>query len=389
MEEGNTDSSGRVLFKRYLETFQMPPEHPPRWPLLSSMTLFSMSCICCCFSFLPVPLQAVLSSLMIGGLFGLMIPPCILLHASIYGIKHNFELPGYGTIYGALFIIYVVMIVILDPTPKRPLPNLTMRQPTNFIERRSLSFWKTHFSYFPFSIIKQNPGLTFDKSKQYVFAVHPHGIHCWALNALAFPGSAFDEEFDLIKEGRMTGLAASVIFMIPVVRELFLSMGYVDASRHVADKVLRNGRSLFVCTGGEEESMRTVVGQDLVVLKKRKGFVRLAVSHGASLVPVFGIGISDLYSTYDLGTLGFRMWLQKKTGIALPIFHGKWLSPLPYKRPLRVLVGEPIPIKPEHQPKTKGARPDNEIVEIYHKKYIEALKDLHKQEGEGRKLEIL
>ena len=41
-----------------------------------------------------------------------------------------------------------------------------------------------------------------------------------------------------------------------MVRELFLSMGYVDASRPVAEKVLKSGRSLFVCTGGEEESMR-------------------------------------------------------------------------------------------------------------------------------------
>jgi len=95
-------------------------------------------------------------------------------------------------------------------------------------------------------------------------------IHCWALNALAFPDSPFDAEFGLVKEGRMTGLAATVIFQIPVVRELFLSMGYVDASRPVAEKVLQNGRNLFVCTGGEEESMRTVVGKDVVVLNKRK-----------------------------------------------------------------------------------------------------------------------
>jgi len=39
-------------------------------------------------------------------------------------------------------------------------------------------------------------------------------------------------------------------------------------------------------------------------------------------VPVFAVGVSDLYKTYDLGTLSLRRKLQKSTGIALPVFHG-------------------------------------------------------------------
>ena len=113
----------------------------------------------------------------------------------------------------------------------------------------------------------------------------------------------------------------------------------------------------------------------------------MAVSHGASLVPVFGSGISDLYTTYSFG-LGARMWLQKTTGIAIPIFHGRWLSPLPYKVPLRVLVGEPIEIKKEHMPAKKGGRCDDKWVDHYPRLYIERLKDLHKREGGGRVLEV-
>ena len=76
----------------------------------------------------------------------------------------------------------------------------------------------------------------------------------------------------------------------------------------------------MVCTGGEEESMYTELGRDSVVLSKTKGFVRLALSHGASLVPVFGVGNTDCYKTYGL-LFGARLWLQRNTGIALPIFH--------------------------------------------------------------------
>ena len=54
---------------------------------------------------------------------------------------------------------------------------------------------------------------------------------------------------------------------------------------------MKEGRSLFICTGGEEESMLSEVGVGKVVLMKRKGFVRLAVKNGATLVPVFGSNV--------------------------------------------------------------------------------------------------
>jgi hypothetical protein len=52
---------------------------------------------------------------------------------------------------------------------------------------------------------------------------------------------------------------------------------------------------IFVCTRGEEETMLTTLGdEDIVVLNNRKGFVacclvRLVLSFGADLVPVFGV----------------------------------------------------------------------------------------------------
>jgi hypothetical protein len=159
-------------------------------------------------------------------------------------------------------------------------------------------------------------------------------------------------------------------------------MGYVDASRRVCSDALSKGQSLFICIGGEEESMYTTRGQDIVVLQKRKGFVRLALSYGADLVPVFGVGNTDTYKTYAWG-LKYRLWIQKKFGIALPIFHGRYFTTLPYQVPIKLLVGKPIQTP---KPKVLGAKPDDALVDEYHAKYVEALKAMHAEHVTDRTL---
>ena len=78
--------------------------------------------------------------------------------------------------------------------------------------------------------------------------MHPHGIHCWPLNVFAFADSPFDARFPgLAGTPKLVGIVASVMFAIPVVREIFLAMGYVDARRAVCDDVLAAGKSLYVC----------------------------------------------------------------------------------------------------------------------------------------------
>jgi hypothetical protein len=77
--------------------------------------------------------------------------------------------------------------------------------------------------------------------------------------------------------------------------------------------------------------------------------------------------------------------LQKNLGIALPVFHGRFGTPLAYKRPIRVLIGKPIPTP---KPKVQGERPGEELVEEYHSKYIEALKELHSKHVKDRPLQI-
>jgi 1-acyl-sn-glycerol-3-phosphate acyltransferase len=352
----------------------------------------------------PIGLAPAAIAFLTGGLFGLLLLPVVVLYAFFYVLR-EYIVPEAGhihdaTLYGVWsFVIWYLWTIATDDSHLR-VQDTCFREPQTIFDRISYEFFLEIFDYFPMTCVPHSEKVKqqLSPSKQYVFGVHPHGIHCFPLALLASRDTPFDQLFPGLTSGSaspvphpLTGLAATVMFKIPVVRELFLVFGYIDARRAVADAALRAGKSIFVVTGGEEESMyagsvnRKGQKEDVVVLQHRKGFVRLALHNGADLVPIYGIGNDDLFETYSFA-LSFRCWIQKTFQIALPIFHGRFFTPLPYRVPLKVVVGEPI-VTPK--PAKPGDRPDEKLVEEYHRKYIAALKELHSKHVQDRPLRIV
>lgn len=74
-------------------------------------------------------------------------------------------------------------------------------------------------------------------------------------------------------------------------------LGGVDASRSTADKVFKAGNSIVVYPGGVPEIFMVDPNSTVneLVLHKRLGFVKLAIRHGAELVPSFVFGEKYLY----------------------------------------------------------------------------------------------
>jgi len=101
-----------------------------------------------------------------------------------------------------------------------------------------------------------------NKSAQFILAVFPHGtnsdyrILMDGILDKVLPNSA----------SRMRTLAASVLFRIPIVREIALWTGCIDARRSVVQKALSQGRSLLVLPGGQPEQIRTVHEKEIVYL---------------------------------------------------------------------------------------------------------------------------
>ncbi|KAL3147396.1 diacylglycerol O-acyltransferase 1 [Trebouxia sp. C0009 RCD-2024] len=239
--------------------------------------------------------------------------------------------------------------------------------------------WKLMAKYFP---VKLHKTADLKRDSKYIFAMHPHGVlslHAWCsfcTEACGFsklyPG--IDLHVGTLKWN----------FRCPTVRELMLSLGLVDVSKRTLLKVLQKpGRAVALAVGGAEESLLSCPRTMELVLKKRQGFVRIAVQAGADLVPVLVFGENDVWHARQVKT-GILHQIQETikqlTGFTIPLAHGRgfFFGPvglLPFQEPINVVVGAPISVE-QH---TGDMRSEEavKIVDKYHRLYIQRLMELY------------
>lgn len=155
--------------------------------------------------------------------------------------------------------------------------------------------------------------------------------------------------------------------------------------------VMRNltrkpGASVAIVIGGAAEALDARPGWATLTLARRKGFVKMALRTGASLVPVFAFGENDIFEQVENPEGGrlrsFQLYMKQLIGITPPAFYGRSLSRgiwrrifgrkgvLPKREPIEVVVGKPIAVP-------KVSDPSPELVDKYHNMYTESLKELY------------
>lgn len=124
-------------------------------------------------------------------------------------------------------------------------------------------------------------------------------------------------------------LTLTTNFKFPIYRDIILALGIASVSRHSCEKILSSGpgRSIVIVIGGASESLNARPGIADLVLKKRLGFIRIAIRHEADLVPVFSFGENELYEQVDNST-GSWLWkvqkkMQQALGFTMPLFHAR------------------------------------------------------------------
>ena len=154
---------------------------------------------------------------------------------------------------------------------------------------RTHPVWTLPQAYFPVRLLRLK---ALDPARKYVFGWHPHGI--LVLSRIHVYGGVWERMFPGVP---FRVLGASPMFRVPLCREICLWMGAVDAGRATASRALNEGISVVVYPGGSREIFDTDPNstETKIYLTKRRGFVRLAMRHGADLVPVFVFGEKRCY----------------------------------------------------------------------------------------------
>jgi 1-acyl-sn-glycerol-3-phosphate acyltransferase len=226
------------------------------------------------------------------------------------------------------------------------------------------------------------------QDKQYIFASHPHGVMSFhhAMFFMDVPGA--ESLTQVIPLHQRRALAARSLFSIPILRDVILSSGAVDASVAVAKKCLSSGYSLTVLPGGEQEQLLAQKDEHQIYIKRRRGFCKLSLQYNVPIIPCYCFGETATHHTSSM-FLSFRQWLAKKYFIALPLPIG-WNFLLPLPTSLALHVGKPI-----YPPKVDPAAPPlseeetERRLSLLHEEYIQAIQEIFNENkslyGQGDK----
>lgn len=143
---------------------------------------------------------------------------------------------------------------------------------------RRMTIWKHYVDFFPLNLIKTHD---LDPSKNYLIGCHPHGVMAFGTSGnFASEGTGFSKLFPGVIAHLMT---LNIQFKIPVYREWLMAMGICPASKESISHILTNmgpGHSCVIVVGGAAEALEARPGNYKLVLKNRKGFIKLALRAG-------------------------------------------------------------------------------------------------------------
>ncbi|ORY69268.1 diacylglycerol acyltransferase [Leucosporidium creatinivorum] len=259
---------------------------------------------------------------------------------------------------------------------------------------RGSRFWVWFVGFFPVSLIKT---ADLPPDRKYVFGYHPHGIiGMGAIANFGTEATGFSKLFPGLNPHLLT-LASN--FQIPLYRDFILSLGVCSVSMKSCQNILKQGpgSSLTIVVGGAAESLSARPGTADLTLKRRMGFIKLAMRQGADLVPVFSFGENDIFEqlSNERGTRLYKLQkrFQAAFGFTLPIFFGRGLfnynvGILPYRHPIVSVVGRPIRVRQVDNPTMSQMEEVQAQYIVELKRIWDEYKDLHAQ-GRTRELTII
>ncbi|XP_016967950.1 2-acylglycerol O-acyltransferase 2-A isoform X2 [Drosophila biarmipes] len=286
-----------------------------------------------------------------------------------------------GLIIRTLLLLYFVKIYV---DYKK---NCAVVEGNGWLFYRSIRRYR---DYFPVELVKT---AELPANKNYIVASFPHGI----LGTGTCINMSLDIEkwLELFPQVRPKIATLDHHFRTPFLRDILRWWGMVSVSKESLAYLLsksndpkhkdnRDGftsNAVAVLVGGAQEAMETHPGKYILTLRNRKGFVKMAIRTGSSIVPSLSFGEVDIFDQVanppDSALRRFQNVVKKFTGISPLLPKGRGIfnynyGILPHRRRIVQVVGSPIDV-------IRSDSPDADYVDKIHAQVIEALEKMFEQ----------
>lgn len=278
---------------------------------------------------------------------------------------------------------------------------------------RNWRIWKYVIDYFPVDLVKT---VDLSPDRHYVIGTCPHGILWyvkrpnissirWIMISLDFSFTFLTDSFGVLANTitnhskwrslfpniRAKMLVLVIDMLFPIFRELLLSWGLSDSSPQNMSTLLSQSHdtsnasnkdgftsnAVILSFGGAREAFLSAPNTYKVFLNERKGFVRMAIQHGAGLVPAIAFGETNVYDTQSENgstVQKIQQIIKKYTTIAPVLFNGRGFFQtsfglIPRRHPITLVIGEPIDC-------VKNVTPSNEEINDIHAMFQKRLIEL-------------
>uniref|UniRef100_F7DKQ5 Acyltransferase n=1 Tax=Equus caballus TaxID=9796 RepID=F7DKQ5_HORSE len=190
-----------------------------------------------------------------------------------------------------LSVLYLVGLFLGWDTPSQG------GRPSEWMRKQT--FWKHLSDYSP---IKETVELP--PNRNYVLGAHPHGIMCTGIfcNFLT-ESNGFSQR---LPGHRPWTATLDSLFRLPVYHGYIMSLAGMCPGNHQGlDFILSQpqlGQAVVIIVGGAHECLSMVPGEHHLTLQEQKGFLHLALRHGAALVSVYSFGENGIFSLKTFAT---------------------------------------------------------------------------------------
>ncbi|XP_055609792.1 2-acylglycerol O-acyltransferase 2-A-like isoform X2 [Uranotaenia lowii] len=325
---------------------------------------------------------------------------CLFLFGELWMLLYYVYLLIFGGIYAKTFCILYGAFIYYDREAGQ---NGGRGQGVKWM--RNLYIWKLFHSYFPAKLHKT---VDLPANRNYIFAAFPHGVlSTGCFLSFATDTNGFHFQYPGIRSKVVT---LDMHLITPFFRELCFSWGVASASKECITKLVQapndpddpvntdgfTSNAVVIIVGGAAESLNCRPNNYQLILKKRKGFCKIALKTGTPIVPVINFGELDLFDqpSNPPGSRlrRFQEWFKCKTGLAPPAIIGRGFFQysyglIPRRKPINTVIGAPVEV-------SKVDDPSMEEVELLHERFCKALETLfethkHKYVENSEKVKLL